>query len=138
MVSKSKIKVRYAETDQMGVVHHSNYAVWYELARTDYIETLGITYKAMEEVGLLVPIINLQSKYIKPAFYDNTLIIETRIKKLLKVKIEFEYKIYREGEEQPINTATTVHAFVNKALKPINLKKESPTIYTKLEQSLEY
>ena len=79
MISTSKLNVRYAETDQMGIVHHSVYAVWYEVARTDFCKAAGLPYKEMEKAGVLTPLVSLNCKFIKPAFYDDTLEITSII-----------------------------------------------------------
>ena len=133
METSSKIIVRYAETDKMGIVHHSVYPIWYEVARTDFVKVTGLTYSKMEEIGLMTPLVGLNCKYMQPAYYEDELIIKVSIGKLSPVKIEFQYAVYREGENKPINTGTTVHAIVGKNLKPINCKKVFPEIYSKLE-----
>ncbi len=133
METSSKIIVRYAETDKMGIVHHSVYPIWYEVARTDFVKVTGLTYSKMEEIGLMTPLVGLTCKYMQPAYYEDELIIKVSIGKLTPVKIEFQYAVYREGENKPINTGTTVHAIAGKNLKPINCKKVFPEIYSKLE-----
>lgn len=137
MISTSKINVRYAETDQMGIVHHSVYAVWYEVARTDFCKAVGLPYKDMEASGVLTPLVNLGCKFIKPALYDDTLTIKTRISKLTPARVEFSYEVYKEGEIKPINTGFTTHALVDENLHPINTKKVHPEIYNVMLNSLE-
>ncbi|MEG1778934.1 MAG: thioesterase family protein [Oscillospiraceae bacterium] len=132
MKSTSKICVRYAETDAMGVVYHSNYAVWYEIARTDYIKKLGLTYTQMEQMGVMTPVVELYCKYISPAKYEDELIVEVELINMTRVKLEFEYNIYREGEVKPINTGRTLHAMVDHTMKPINVQKKHPEFYEKL------
>ena len=101
MISRSKIKVRYAETDQMGIAHHSNYPIWYEVARTDLMKKMGMTYTQIEEQGLIVPLLELQCKYISAAYFEDNLIVEASLKNATAVKLEFEYAIFREGDEKP-------------------------------------
>ena len=137
MISRSKITVRYSETDQMGVVYHANYAAWFEIARSDLIKKIGITYIEMESMGLMVPIAELHIKYIEPAHYDNELIVETRITKLTRVKVEFEYAIYKRGRNTPINIGRSVHAFTDKNLKLIDMEKVYPEIYELLKSAVE-
>lgn len=79
MISKSKVTVRYAETDKMGIVHHSVYPIWYELARTDLSKQAGFPYSKMEEVGVMTPLVELNSKYYSPAYYDDNLIVTARV-----------------------------------------------------------
>lgn len=136
MVSKSKIQVRYAETDKMGIVHHSVYPIWYELARTDLSKIAGFPYSKMEEVGLMTPLIELNCKYYSPAYYDDELIVTATVSKLSPVRVEFYYEVYRDEDEKPINTGTTTHAIVDKNMKPINSKKMYPEIYKILENMM--
>ena len=113
-VYESKVKVRYVETDQMGVVHHSNYAQYYEVARTECFEAIsGITYESMEADGVMLPILELQCKYLKPALYNQTLTIKSIVKDKPSIKLTVEYEIYNEANEL-INTGKTVLVFVNK------------------------
>lgn len=136
MISYSTIIVRYAETDQMGIAHHSIYPVWYEVARTDYIKKIGMTYSEMEKMGILLPLVNLSCKYINAAYYEDELIIEAKVKTLTPVKIEFEYMVFKKGQEKAINIGSTLHAWVDANLKPFNLKKHFPKLYEALENAL--
>lgn len=137
MIAKSHIVVRYAETDQMGIVHHSNYPIWYEVARTELIKQMGLTYSEMEQQGLILPLIELQSKYISAAYYEDCLIVEAELKKVTGVKMEIEYAVYREDDETPINVGKTIHALVGRNLKPVNVRKQFPDIYQKLLRAVE-
>ncbi len=134
MISQTKITVRYAETDQMGIVHHSVYPIWYEAARTEAIKKIGITYSALEKNGIMTPLVELNSKYIIPAEYEDVLTIHVEIAKLTPARIVFNYQIFKVGIEKPINTGSTVHAWVGRDLKPINLKKQYPEIFEKMNQ----
>lgn len=132
MISETKITVRYAETDKMGIAHHSVYPIWYESARTEAIKKIGMTYSALERNGIMTPLAELNCKYIAPAEYEDVLNIQVEISKLTPARIVFNYKVFKEGVENPINTGSTVHAWVGKDLKPINLKKQFPDIYQKV------
>lgn len=113
-VYESKVRVRYAETDQMGVVHHGNYAQYYELARTECFEACsGMSYESMEADGVMLPILEMHSKFIKPALYNQVLTIKSIVKTLPTVKLIVEYEIYNEANEL-INTGSTILVFVNK------------------------
>ena len=136
MISKSIVNVRYAETDQMGIVHHSVYAIWYELARTDLSKKAGFPYSKMEEIGIMMPLVELNSKYISPAYYDDELIVTATVSKLTPARIVFSYEVHRKDQEKPISTGYTVHALVNKEMKPINTKKLFPEIYAALEKMM--
>lgn len=133
MVSKSKIVARYAETDQMGVVHHSVYPIWYEVARTDFIKKIGMSCSDIEKNGIMMPIVEVKSKYIYPAYYEDELTIETKIKLLNPVKVEFEYLIFRK--DICIHKGTTLQAWTNNKLKLINLKKFNSDIYKLVEKA---
>lgn len=134
---KSHIVVRYAETDQMGIAHHSNYPIWYEVARTDLVKQMGMTYSEMEQQGLIMPLMELQSKYISAAYYEDHLIVEAELTKMSGVKLEVEYAVYRESDQTLINVGKTVHALVGRDLKPVNVKKAYPEIYQKLISAVE-
>ena len=95
MITKSFVTARYAETDQMGVIHHSVYAVWYELARTDFIKKVGISYSKMEEMGILLPLSELTCKYHQATLYEYEITIETRILALTPSRIQFGYTVYK-------------------------------------------
>ena len=116
---KLSFRVRYGETDQMGIVYYGNYAEYLEMGRVEWLRDLGVTYKSMEDNGIQLPVINLQIKYVKPAMYDDLLTVETILTKKPLVKIEFDYKIYNENQELLIE-ANTVLAFIDKAKnKPV-------------------
>ena len=137
MISKSMINVRYAETDKMGIVHHSVYPIWFELARTDLSKEAGFSYRKMEEVGLMTPLVELNCKYYSPAYYDDDLIITATVSKLTPARVVFSYEVFREETSKPICTGYTVHAIVNKEMRPINAKKLFPEIYEALAKMLE-
>ena len=134
MNSESKIVVRYAETDQMGIVHHSVYPIWYEIARTDFIKKIGLTYSGIEAMGVMTPLVELHCKYIQPATYEDVLRIRVCLSKLTPARIEFSYEVYKK--EVLINTGSTLHAWVGKDLRPMNMKKKFSTIYEKIQDAL--
>ncbi|MEP0133803.1 MAG: thioesterase family protein [Eudoraea sp.] len=112
-------RVRYGETDQMGVVYHGNYAQYLEMGRVEWLRALGISYKSMEENGIILPVISLQLKFIKSAVYDDLITVVTKLKKTPSVRIEFDYEIYNEAAELLVE-ANTVLAFINaKTKKPV-------------------
>ncbi|ARV08118.1 thioesterase [Winogradskyella sp. PC-19] len=94
--NKTQIRVRYGETDQMGVVYHANYASYFEVGRTEWLREYGITYKSMEETGVMLPVISLEIKYKNSAKYDDLLTVKTSIKKLPTARIEFDYELINE------------------------------------------
>lgn len=107
-----KVRVRYAETDKMGVVYHGNYAQYFEIGRVEWLRNLGISYKKMEELGVMLPVVSLTMNYKKSAFYDDDLTIRTIFKKLSSVKIEFDYELYNEKGDL-LTTGNSVLVFVN-------------------------
>lgn len=136
MMTKTQITVRYAETDQMGIVHHSVYPIWYEAARTEAIKKIGMNYSTLERNGVMLPLVELNCKYNVPAEYEDVLTIMVEIAKLTPARIVFHYQIFKDGIEKPINTGSTIHAWVGKDLKPINLKKQYPEIFEKILSTL--
>ena len=116
--SSTKTRVRYSETDQMGVVYHGNYAQFFEMGRTEWLRSLGVTYKDMELNGIILPVVSLNLTFIKSALYDDILTIHTFLKKEPMVKIEFNYEIKNQLDEL-ICTGSSVLAFMNsKNMKP--------------------
>jgi len=109
-------RVRYGETDQMGVVYHGNYAQYLEMGRIEWLRSLGVSYRGMEENGIMLPVISLQVNYKKSALYDDLLTVETTLSKRPMVKIEFDYKILNE-ERGLLVEANTVLAFMDKSTK---------------------
>lgn len=134
MISKSIVQVRYAETDQMGIVHHSVYPIWYEIARTDLSKEVRFPYTKMEECGLMLPLVELNCKYYSPAHYGDELVVTATVSKLTPARVVFSYEVYRAGEDKPLNVGYTVHAITNTELKPVNSKKLFPEIYSAMEK----
>ena len=107
-----KVRVRYSETDQMGVVYHGNYAQYFEMGRVEWLRNLGISYKWMEESGIMLPVVSLNINYKKPARYDDLLTVKTIFKSQTSVKIEFDYEIYNEKNEL-LTIASSILVFVD-------------------------
>ncbi len=132
-IFETTVNVRYQETDQMGVVYHANYFVWFEVGRTGLIRRLGIPYSLMEQKNILLPVLDARCQYKMPAKYEDELTIRTRIASLSPVKMQFDYEIIRGSEDLRLAEGYTVHAFVNREMKPYNIKKYAPDIYELLE-----
>ena len=107
-----KVRVRYAETDQMGVVYHGNYAQYFEMGRVEWLRNLGFSYKFMEENGIMLPVVSLTMNYKKPARYDDLIRVKTIFKSQTSVKIEFDYEIFNEKDEL-LTTGTSMLVFVD-------------------------
>jgi acyl-CoA thioester hydrolase len=121
-----KVRVRYSETDQMGVVYHGNYAQYFEMGRVEWLRNLGISYKWMEDSGVMLPVVSLNINYKKPARYDDLLTVKTIFKSQTTVKIEFDYEIFNEKQEL-LTIANSILVFVDmKTGRPV-----SPPDYVK-------
>jgi len=117
--NKFSFRVRYGETDQMGVVYYGNYAQYLEIGRVEWLRSLGFSYKSMEESGIMLPVISLQIDFKKPATYDEQITVITKLKKLPSVKIEFDFEIWNE-QDQLLISANTVLVFMDmKTKRPI-------------------
>ena len=116
--SEINIRVRYAETDQMGFCYYGNYAQYFEVARVEMLRSLGVTYKMLEDQGILLPVTDFSIKYIKPAYYDQNLTIKTFMRILPNVRIAFDYETFNESGEL-LNEARTELVFLKKeTMKP--------------------
>ena len=131
------ITVRYAETDRMGIVHHSNYPIWYEVARTKLIKEMGISYSNLEASGIFLPLTELHSRFIQSCGYEDELIITAKLTAYSVVRITIEYEVYKKDTGVLINTGYTTHAIVDHNMKPINIKKKYPGFYQILENNYE-
>ncbi len=115
----SFVKVRYAETDQMGVVHHGNYAQYFEIARIDWLQQFGVSYKSLEKSGIMLPVYEMGIKFLKPAYFDDNLEIVTHLKAIPNVKIEFEYEVFNRAKDLLTKASTTLVFMNAETRKPI-------------------
>lgn len=142
------LRVRYQETDQMGVVFHGNYVTWFEIGRTEWIRNAGYDYRTIEERGLLLPVVDLQCRYVLPARYDDTVLVCTRIADYSPVRVAFESQVRRvaeadwhaglhAGENQLpgelLVEGGTKHVWVNSQWQPARLNKVMPELYRLLQ-----
>ena len=129
-------EVKYYETDQMGVVHHSNYIRWFEEARVEFMRNAGISYKTMEDEGIQIPVVTVSCKYKSPAKFDDTVIVRVWIKKFNGIIVEISYEVADKESGEVRVTGESSHCFVNDTtFKPINLKREREDIYNKFLQA---
>ena len=129
VINETEVVVRYQETDQMGVVYHSNYFVWFEIGRTRLIEQLGFDYLAMEEEGILAPVIDIQASYKTPVRYGQTARVETKISEYNGFRVTYSYKVYTEDNQLSV-TGTSTHVCVKKSnFRPISIKKHFPKLH---------
>lgn len=117
----SRVRVRYAETDKMGVVYYANYFVWFEVGRTDLLRHAGWSYRDMETDGYALPVIEAHCTYREPAKYDDELEVRTTGAMLSPVRVQFTYEIVRLADEVTLATGTTVHATLDRAGRPCRL-----------------
>ncbi len=115
--SQTQIAVRYAETDMMGIVYHGSYLPWFEVGRTALLKECGLPYRELEAQGYRLPVIELGTKFFKPALYDDTVTVITQLRERPLLRIRLDYDV-RRGEEL-LATGFTIHAFVNPAGEPV-------------------
>ena len=120
-VSTSVIRVRYAETDKMGVVYYAHYLVWFEIGRTEWLRDTGWTYRSMEDEGLGLPVTEVHCDYKASARYDDDLEIRTRGRLVSPVRIAFDYEIVRRADSQLIASGYTVHVTLDRSGRPVRL-----------------
>jgi len=146
------LRVRYQETDRMGVVYHANYINWFEIGRTEWIRAAGVSYESIEASGLLLPVTELDCEFLQPAKYDDTLLICTRIASLSPIRMAFASEVRHVGEadwercaktggssaaEPPgslLVRGGTRHVWVNRDWKPVRLDRAAPGVYALLEK----
>jgi acyl-CoA thioester hydrolase len=119
--SETRVRVRYAETDQMGVVYHSNYLIWFEVGRVEFIRQLGLNYRQMEEEGCGIAVVDVHVRYKAPARYDDELLIETRLLAARGAVIRFGYRILRVSDGLLLCEGETMHVVVGMDMKKRSL-----------------
>lgn len=124
-----QFRVRYGETDQMGVVYHTNYVNWMEIGRTEFLRDAAISYRELETQGLLLPLTDAQVSYKSPARYDDIVEVRTWIEQITPVRLDFGYEVYRQEDGRLLVTGTTKHVFTNLQFKPVRLPKLLPDLY---------
>ena len=120
---RHRFRISYADTDQMAYVYYGNYARYYEIGRVEALRSLGISYRKLEEAGVMMPVLENYSKYLRPAYYDELLEIRVMVKEMPEIRIRFDYEIFRESGEL-IHTGYTLLAFVSVATKKLTTPPE--------------
>jgi len=133
--SETEIRVRYQETDQMGIAYHANYFIWFEVGRTEFFRQLGLSYKEFEKNSIYLPVIKISAEFKNPAYYDDVIKIVSRVNYLQEVRIAFEYRLYRDQELLAVGNSE--HAFVNGQGRPLALKRQNPFIWKRMQEALE-
>jgi acyl-CoA thioester hydrolase len=125
MVNETRLRVRYAETDQMQVVYHSNYVIWFEVGRVELLRQIGFTYRDMEEQdGYHLPVAEVRCRFKQPAKYDDVIFVRTRMSNLRSMLIQFHYEIYREQDMLLLAEGETTHFVVDKAMQKASLPEK--------------
>jgi len=131
-VFENQLRVRYAETDQMGYMYYGNYAAFYEVARTEMLRSTGISYKELEDMGVMLPVLELKCRYLKPARYDELITIRTKIRVKPSIRLKFEHEFFNEAGEL-IHTGSAELVFVdivkNKPCLPPAIFQEKMVAY---------
>jgi acyl-CoA thioester hydrolase len=117
ITSRASVSVRYAETDMMGVVYHGSYLPWLEIGRTHLLKDHGLPYRELEAQGFFLPVLEVGLRYLRPAKYDDTVVVTTVLREKPSLRIRMEYELHR-GEEL-LATAFTMHAFIDRTGKPV-------------------
>ena len=125
-------RINYYETDQMGIVHHSNYIRFLEEARCQFLTDIGLPYDKLEEMGVLIPVLGVQCEYKRHVTFGDTIIIKLKVNTFTGVRMIINYEIYNKETNELVTIAETKHCFTTPSLKPINLKKYNEEAYNKL------
>ncbi|HUS14733.1 MAG TPA: thioesterase family protein [Chloroflexia bacterium] len=128
-----RFRVRYAETDAMGVVHHSRYLPWFEMGRTEFIRERGYTYRALEQMGVLLAVIEVNVRYRASSAYDDPIVLHTQLTELGRVKLRFAYQVYHEESGRLLAEGETLHAFIGRNGAPIRLASQYPEVWARLQ-----
>jgi acyl-CoA thioester hydrolase len=136
MTSETRVRVRYAETDQMGVVYHANYLVWFEVGRVEHIRQLGLDYKTMEiEEGCGIAVVEAVARYKAPARYDDELIVRTRIAKARSSIVSFDYTISRATDDLLLCEGSTTHVVVDRSMRRVPMPARYAEAFRKTLES---
>lgn len=126
-------RVNYYETDRMGIVHHSNYIRYFEEARIDFLDKMGLNYKKIEDMGLIMPVLSVECRYIKPLLFDEAFTVHSKVIKYNGMKLFIGYEIFNMSGEL-VTTGQSEHCLLDTDLKPINIKRKYPDIYNRLKE----
>ena len=130
-------KVQDYETDQMKVVHHSNYIRWFEEARTDFLEKSGFSYAWMEEQGIIIPVLSVSAEYKAMVHYGEDILIKPTVTEFNGVKLLLSYEVRQDRTGELTTTGTSCHCFLDREYRPLRLKKEFPQVYMMFASCLE-
>jgi len=127
---------QYYETDQMGIIHHSNYIRWMEEARLDFMSQCGVPYKHLEEMGIIIPVLSVSCEYRSMVHFDDSVAIHVKMVRYSAIKMNLEYTFYNAATEELTTAGTSSHCFLNRDYRPISLKKNYPDIDRRFREML--
>lgn len=125
MIKPYQHLAKYYETDQMGIIHHSNYIRWFEEARIDYMNQIGLTYKKMEDEGIISPVLEVNCQYLNMMYFDDLATIKVSVTDYTGVRFAFKYEIYNQNNKL-CTTGTSRHCFMTRDGRPVSLKRTKP------------
>lgn len=137
MTAKTTFHVMFHEVDKMGIVHHSNYPLWFEKGRRDYLKKAGISVSRINYQGLFLPLSEIHCKFKHPAKYGDKVLVITKISSMSCVRTVFEYEVFDKLKRTLLASGSTVHVWTNWRVEPINIEKEAPSVYSRLKQFAE-
>ena len=129
-------KTQYYETDQMGIIHHSNYIRWFEEARTYMMEQMGMGYDVMEAQGIIIPVLSVRCEYKSMTHFGDRVIIEVKLISFNGIKYALSYVMRDEKSGEVRATGTSRHCYLNKNGRPVTIKKELPALYEKMKEAM--
>ena len=132
----SRIAVRYAETDAMGVAYHANYLIWFEVARTGLLAELGYPYARLEADGIMLPVVEAHCRYKKPAVFDDCLEIHCSCTELKGVSMTLGYRVLRQGTGELLAEGWTKHGLVDRSFRPVKLREANPELYRIMSEEM--
>jgi len=133
-----RFRVRYGETDQMGVTYYANYLDWFTVGRTELLRELGLPYGQLEREGLLLPVLEARCRYVSPTGYDDPVRLETTLNQLTRTRVAFRYEVFVEGQPDRLAAeGETAHAWVDRQFRPVDLKKRFPGVWERLSAVVE-
>ena len=134
--AETRLRVRYAETDRMGVVYHSNFAVWFEVGRVELLRQLGFQYSDMEaQDNCHIPVVDLRVRYKAPAQYDDEIVVRTQIKNVRSSLLHFSYEVFREADRTLLATGETMHIIVDSKLERTTLPEKYMQAFNGLKRT---
>lgn len=117
-------RVRYGDTDKMGISYYANYFVWFEAARTEYFRALGLPYTECEKKGYFLPVIETGAKYHAPCTYDDLILVRTSVSEIKTATMRFEYQVFNKAAQKLLTTGFSVHVFVDAAMRPVKVPED--------------